>query len=188
MWLTISKYQKCPRYTFVLFQAFNPKQYVKGKLTEENVIKLKECFDIFDYDGSGNVSGEELINTIKALGIESQGQQIISIVNASGDSENMDFGLFLDIFGFSAEGNSESSIGQLYEAFDINKQGFFGPEEFEKVAASVGENFSAAEIDQMIDYADKDRDGGINYDEFVNVVTKEYPKVWNQWWSIQLLF
>jgi Ca2+-binding EF-hand superfamily protein len=29
----------------------------------------------------------------------------------------------------------------------------------------------------MIDYADKDRDGVINYDEFVNVITKEYPKV-----------
>jgi len=29
----------------------------------------------------------------------------------------------------------------------------------------------------MIDYADKDRDGGINFDEFVNVVTKEYPKI-----------
>jgi Ca2+-binding EF-hand superfamily protein len=161
----------------LLFQGFNPKQYVKGKLTEENVIKLKECFDIFDYDGSGNISGEELINTIKALGIEAQATQIIGIVNASGESENMDFQIFLDIFGFSGDGNSEASIGQLFEAFDINKQGSFGPEEFEKVAASVGENFSAAEVDQMIDYADKDRDGGINYDEFVNVITREYPKV-----------
>jgi hypothetical protein len=31
----------------------------------------------------------------------------------------------------------------------------------------------------MIDYADKDRDGVINYDEFINVITKEYPKVWS---------
>jgi hypothetical protein len=29
----------------------------------------------------------------------------------------------------------------------------------------------------MIDYADKDRDGGISYEEFVATVTKEYPKV-----------
>lgn len=29
----------------------------------------------------------------------------------------------------------------------------------------------------MIDYADKDRDGLINYEEFVQVMTKEYPKV-----------
>lgn len=31
----------------------------------------------------------------------------------------------------------------------------------------------------MIDYADKDRDGAISYEEFVNVVTKVYPKVWS---------
>ena len=89
----------------------------------------------------------------------------------------MDFGAFLDIFGFSGEGNSESSLGQLFEYFDFNKNGAFGPEEFERVAASVGENFSVAEVDQMIDYADKDRDGVINYDEFVNVITKDYPKI-----------
>jgi hypothetical protein len=29
----------------------------------------------------------------------------------------------------------------------------------------------------MIDYADKDRDGGISFEEFVATVTKEYPKV-----------
>lgn len=90
----------------------------------------------------------------------------------------MDFGAFLDIFGFSGDGNSETSLGQLFEYFDVNKQGAFGPEEFERVAASVGENFSVAEVDQMIDYADKDRDGVINYDEFVNVITKDYPKIW----------
>jgi Ca2+-binding EF-hand superfamily protein len=29
----------------------------------------------------------------------------------------------------------------------------------------------------MIQYADKDGDGRINYDEFVEIVTKEYPTV-----------
>jgi hypothetical protein len=29
----------------------------------------------------------------------------------------------------------------------------------------------------MIDYADKDRDGGISFEEFVVTVKKEYPKV-----------
>ena len=29
----------------------------------------------------------------------------------------------------------------------------------------------------MIDYADKDRDGVINFEEFLNVLTRQYPKV-----------
>ncbi len=50
----------------------------------------------------------------------------------------MDFAAFLEIFGFSGDGSSEASIGQLFETFDIKRQGAFGPEEFEKVAQSVG--------------------------------------------------
>ena len=41
---------------------------------------------------------------------------------------------------------------------------------------SVGENISSAEASQMIEYADKDRDGVINFQEFCDVVIKHYPK------------
>ena len=145
-------------------------------MKEADVAKLKECFDIFDYDHSGNISPEELVNTIRALGLDDQAKQILNIVSNNSTAEEIDFALFLDIFGFS-DGQSESSLQQLYESFDVRGTGSFGPEDFEKVAASVGENFSAADVDQMIDYADKDRDGGISYEEFVAVVTREFPKV-----------
>jgi Ca2+-binding EF-hand superfamily protein len=157
--------------------AFDASKYVKKNLTADTVTKLKEVFDVFDYDGSGNISIEELVNTIKALKLEDQASQILGIVNAAGVTGEFDFGTFLDIFGFSGDTQSETSLQSVFEAFDTTGSGAFGPEEFEKVAASVGEHFSAAEVDQMIEYADKDRDGVINFDEFVGVVTKVYPKV-----------
>jgi len=43
---------------------------VKPGLTEEDVRKIKEIFDIFDYDKSGEISPEELKNAITALGME----------------------------------------------------------------------------------------------------------------------
>ena len=156
---------------------FDAKKYCKKNLNEETVGKLKEVFDVFDYDGSGNISSEELINTIRALGIEDQATQIINIVNNSGHEGEMDFGAFLDIFGFGNDSSSEGTLQSVFEAFTGGSADSFGPEEFEKVAGSVGESFSTAEVDQMIDFADKDRDGFINYEEFVAVVTKEYPKV-----------
>ncbi len=61
--------------------------------------------------------------------------------------------------------------------FDKDGRGTFGVEEFTAICESVGERFSVAEIEQMIDYADKDRDGRISYEEFVDVITKEYPQV-----------
>lgn len=158
-------------------KGFDASKYVKKGLDADTVQKLKEVFDVFDYDGSGNVSTEELVNTIRALNLESQAGQILAIVNNSGHTGDIDFAAFLDIFGFGGDSTSETTLQSVFEAFDTHGAGSFGPEEFEKVAASVGEHFSSAEVDQMIDYADKDRDGAISFEEFVNVVTKVYPKV-----------
>lgn len=43
-------------------------QYVKKGITQETVLRLKECFDIFDADSSGEITTMELKNAIVALG------------------------------------------------------------------------------------------------------------------------
>ena len=43
-------------------------KYVKKGISQETVARLKECFDIFDYDKSGEVTTTELKNAIVALG------------------------------------------------------------------------------------------------------------------------
>ena len=101
-------------------------------------MKLKECFDIFEHDQSGNISAEGLVNTIRALGIENQAQQFLGIVQSSSSTEEMDLAAFLEVFGFGRDVTSEVSLGQLFLYFDVNKQGAFGPEEFQRAAASVG--------------------------------------------------
>ena len=145
-------------------------------MSADTVIKLKEVFDLFDNDKSGAISIEEILNTIRALGLESQAANVIAIVQSYTDADELDFEAFLAIFGQS-ETASEQSLQQLYEVFDPKGTNSFGPEDFERVCEEVGERFSPAEVDQMIDYADKDRDGGISYEEFVAVVTKDFPKL-----------
>lgn len=109
--------------------------------------------------------------------MEAQAGQILAIVSSAGHTGDIDFAAFLDIFGFGSDSTSETSLQSIFEAFDTQGTGEFGPEEFEKTAASVGEHFSSAEVDQIIQFADKDRNGTISYDEFVAIVTKSYPKV-----------
>ena len=43
-------------------------KYVKKGISQETIARLKECFDIFDYDKSGEVTTTELKNAIVALG------------------------------------------------------------------------------------------------------------------------
>jgi Ca2+-binding EF-hand superfamily protein len=52
-------------------------------MDREAVQKLKEVFDLFDYDHSGQVSIDEIQDTIKALGLEKDAKNIITIVQSS---------------------------------------------------------------------------------------------------------
>jgi len=94
--------------------AFDPSKYVKKNLTADTVTKLKEVFDVFDYDGSGNISIDELVNTVKALNLESQASQVIGIVNAAGVSGEFDFGTFVDIFGFGGDSTNEATLQTVF--------------------------------------------------------------------------
>lgn len=77
--------------------SFKPKDYVTPNLKEEEVVKIKEIFDIFDYDKSGNISPEELKTAITALGMEQEAQKIMDLVNDLDTDKNaqIDFGEFL---------------------------------------------------------------------------------------------
>lgn len=68
-------------------------------MSADTVMKMKEVFELFDYDHSGQISMEEILNTIRALNMESQAANIINIVQANTDAEELDFATFLGIFG-----------------------------------------------------------------------------------------
>ena len=93
---------------------FDPHRYASRTVPVEDVIKLKECFDVFDYDKSGSVSPEELSTAIKALGLEHEAGKILKIVNTHTDQRELDFETFLTIFGFSGDSTSEISLKQLF--------------------------------------------------------------------------
>ena len=81
---------------------FNAKEYVKDGATEQDVIALKECFDIFDTDKSGKLDLEELRNAIVALGLEQNAQKIMNLlsdIDSNHDNE-IEFEEFLILLGF----------------------------------------------------------------------------------------
>ena len=84
---------------------FDASKYANKCMNVETVHKMKEVFDLFDYDHSGQISMEEIINTIKALNMESQAANIINIVQTNTDAEELDFATFLGIFGQQEEAN-----------------------------------------------------------------------------------
>ncbi|CAD8080244.1 unnamed protein product [Paramecium sonneborni] len=154
---------------------FDPQKYVKPGLSKEDVIKIKECFDIFDDDKSGTISPNELKNAIVALGME---QSIEDIVNMIQDldqdgSRQVDFEEFLQIFGFQGSLEDEEVLSDLYKQFDSSKEGKITYEDFKRINDLVSERYTEQELRDMVQFADQNQDGVLSWDEFKIVIQQE---------------
>lgn len=55
---------------------FNPKEYERPGLTEDEIEEIKEAFDLFDADGSGTIDPKELKDAMQSLGFEAKNATI----------------------------------------------------------------------------------------------------------------
>jgi Ca2+-binding EF-hand superfamily protein len=68
----------------------------------------------------------------------------------------------------------EEVLKDLFDQFDSEKRGLVSVEDFQRINDLVGERYSASELHEMVEYADKDKDGLINWEEFKTVVQKQF--------------
>ena len=71
-----------------------------------------------------------------------------------------------------SERNVKDDLVQAFRFFDDDETGKIMLKDLKRVAKELGERYSDEELQAMIDEADKDRDGGVNLEEFLNVMKK----------------
>ena len=60
---------------------------------------------------------------------------------------------------------------EAFRAFDKNGNGFISAEELKYVMTNLGERLTDEEVDEMMREADINRDGQLDYEEFVTMMT-----------------
>jgi centrin-1 len=65
-------------------------------------------------------------------------------------------------------------LKDLFNQFDQDGRGLVSADDFKRINDLVGERYSDNELREMVEYADKDKDGLINWDEFKTVVQRQY--------------
>merc|ERR1712108_84204 len=66
---------------------------------------------------------------------------------------------------------AEDEIREAFKVFDGDGNGFINRQELAVVMMNLGETLTGDEINSMIEEADIDGDGQINYEEFYNMMT-----------------
>jgi len=59
---------------------------------------------------------------------------------------------------------------QMFKIFDPNQKGYVTRDELREVLRKLGLPFTDQQIDGMLDYADVEGDGKINYHEFIQML------------------
>jgi len=144
------------------------------QLTEDQIHELREAFSLFDKDGSGTISNDELEVVMKSLGQNpTQGElkQMIQEVDVDGNGE-VDFDEFLLMMKKQMQARDvDSEMREAFRVFDRNGDGQISPMELRNVMTSLGEKLTEEEISEMMKEADLDGNGFIDFEEFVHMVS-----------------
>merc|ERR1712063_6506 len=142
-------------------------------LTEEQIAEFKEAFSLFDKDGDGQITTKELGTVMCSLHqnpTEAELREMISEVDKEG-SNAIDFPEFVKMMARKMKDTeSEEEIVDAFKVFDKNGDGLISTVELRHVMTNLGEKLSEEEVDEMLQEADIDPSGNINYADFVKMM------------------
>ncbi|XXG44934.1 hypothetical protein AAC387_Pa02g0159 [Persea americana] len=133
--------------------------------------ELRRVFQMFDRNGDGRVTKQELTDKLQNLGIFIADNELMSMiekidVNGDGCVDIDEFGeLYQQIMD---EKDEEEDMREAFNVFDQNGDGFITVEELRSVLASLGlkQGRTIEDCKKMIRKVDVDGDGMVNYKEF----------------------
>merc|ERR1711972_903802 len=155
---------------------FDPAKYARPGLSVDEVEEMKEAFDLFDNDGSGAISVNELTAAMKSLGFDVKHAVVYNMVadlDADGSGE-IEFGEFLDVMTAKlSDKNTKEEIDRVFKLFDKDRNGTLEADDLSRVCKELGEDMTEEDIREVIGRMDVDGDGAVGLDDFYAVITKK---------------
>lgn len=144
-------------------------------LSQQKKQEIKEAFELFDIDGSGTIDAKELTVAMRALGFEMNDEQIrqmIADVDKDG-SGAIDFDEFVYMMTAKiGERDSKDELLKAFQVIDQDKNGKISAADIQLIAKDLGERFTNRDIQEMVEEADRDGDGEVNFEEFMRMMKR----------------
>ncbi|KAJ8682428.1 hypothetical protein QAD02_018220, partial [Eretmocerus hayati] len=143
---------------------------------------FREAFRLFDKDGDGSITKEELGRVMRSFGQHARAEELRTMleeIDIDGDG-NVSFEEFVEIVSNIGEGANSSSpadqsqeeqeLRDAFRVFDKRNRGYITASDLRAVLQCLGEDLSEDEIEDMIKEVDVDGDGRIDFYEFVRAL------------------
>lgn len=151
------------------------------QISESTRRGIKELFDLFDKNNDGEVSVNELILGLRWDGNNPTKSEINALLKDMGvkKGENITYDKFEKcVEKYYEEGKlskeaEEERLVQSFKMFDRNNNGSIEIKELKWVLKNIGDKMTDKEIEDMFREADKNKDGKIQYKEFIRLFTQD---------------
>lgn len=152
------------------------KSSIVASLSEEQREDIFEAFKLCDSKNEGIIESKQLKFAMRALGFEPRKQEIKNILDKHLDKEKSGRILYDDFENFMAkkilEKDANDEIMKAFSLFDKDNTGKISFTNLKAVAQELGEQISDEELREMIQEADRDHDGEVSRDEFLQIMKK----------------
>ncbi|XP_037953622.1 calmodulin-A-like [Teleopsis dalmanni] len=144
-----------------------------NNLSPEKMAEYREAFTLFDTNGDGSITLEELSSVMRSLGLKHTDSEFAEMIREADENQNgkIEFNEFVDVMTRSnGIVDVEAEVREAFNVFDENGNGFISPDELRRVMTLLGEELSDDTIGEMIREADLNGDGQVDFDEFVAII------------------
>merc|ERR1719394_1970954 len=152
----------------------------KTELEESQKQEIKDAFELFDTDGSGEIDAKELRVAMRALGFDPKKEEIHQMIAEVDDdgSGSIGFPEFLKMMTHKIlNRDPKDEILKAFRLFDDDETGKISFKNLKLVAKELGERMTDEELQEMIDEADRDGDGEVNEEEFLRMTDEELQEM-----------
>jgi len=131
--------------------------------------ELKETFKMFDLNNDGIITKEELGIVMKRLGRETNDRDLETMIRDVDTNGNgvVELDEFINMMKAQTRTmTSDEAVRQAFQVFDKNGDNFINKDEIRMAMNNLGENVTEAELNEMLQCMDLNKDGRVSFEEF----------------------
>ena len=149
----------------------------KLQLKDDEVEKIQEAFQLFDYNGTGKIDPSFVRETMDKMNYEEKNPVVYKIIVQLDTPENeknggVNYKEFLEQFDDElGDKNSKEGIQRIYNEYTVDSDsGTITPEVLRKICDEQGDDLTDEEIQIIMDTVGNGNE--LTFDDFYTVMTK----------------